>query len=119
MLAGADQLAPHVRHGQVHLYVPQEQAAQAREVVQTQLYGERVHTGGNLHVMTSYYGDAVFLGAREVDGVPVVSPIQLFLDVAGFPLRGAEAARMLAIGPLRQQLELDQGQLQELTRALE
>jgi hypothetical protein len=119
MLAGADRIAPHVRHGQVHLYVPDEQSAHAREVVQRVLYGERVHTGGSLHVMTPYYGDAVFQGAREVDGMPVVSPVQLFLDLAGFPLRGAEAARMLALGPLRQQLGLNPRQLQELTRTLE
>jgi hypothetical protein len=99
--------------------VPDEQAAHARDVVQRALYGERVHTGGNLHVMTPDYGDAVFLGARDVDGMPVVSPVQLFLDLAGFPLRGVEAARMLALGPLRQQLGLDARQIQELTRTLE
>lgn len=119
MLAGADRIAPHVQHGQVHLYVPEDQAADALGVVQAQLYGERVHSGGNLHVMTPYYGDAVFHGAREVGGTPVVSPIQLFLDLAGFPLRGAEAARMLAMGPLAHQLGLDRRQLQELTRTLE
>jgi hypothetical protein len=119
MLAGADRIAPHVQHAQMHLYVPDEQAAHARDVVQRALYGERVHTGGNLHVMTPYYGDAVFQGAREVDGMPVVSSVQLFLDLAGFPLRGAEAARMLALGPLRQQLGLDARQIQELTRTLE
>lgn len=119
MLAGADRIAPHVQHGQVHLYVPDAQAAHARQVVQRALFGERVHTGGSLHVMTPYYGDAVFHGVRAVDGMPVVSPVQLFLDLAGFPLRGAEAARMLALGPLRQQLGLDERQIQELTRTLE
>lgn len=119
MLAGADRIAPHVQHGQVHLYVPAEQAGHAWEVVQRALYGERAYAGGNLHVLTPYYGDAVIQGAREVDGMPVVSPVQLFLDLAGFPLRGAEAARMLALGPLREQLGLDARQIQELTRTLE
>lgn len=119
MLAGADRIAPHVQHGQMHLYVPEEEGAVAREVAKEKLYGERVRTGGNLHVMTPYYGDAVFRGAREVNGMPVVSPVQLFLDLAGFPLRGAEAARMLAMGPLAEQLGLDRRRVQELTRTLE
>jgi hypothetical protein len=119
MLAGADRIAPHVQHGQMHLYVPEAQAAITREVVKQKLFGERVHTGGNLHVVTPYYGDAVFRGAREVDGMPIVSPVQLFLDLTGFPLRGSEAARMLALGPLTEQLGLDRRQAQELTRTLE
>jgi len=119
MLAGADRISPHVQHGLMNLYVPEEQGAMAREVVQGKLYGERVHTGGNLHVMTPYYGGAVFRGAREVDGLPVVSPVQLFLDLAGFPLRGAEAARMIALGPLAEQLGLERRQVQELTRMLD
>lgn len=119
MLSGADLFAPHVQHEQMHLYVPPEQAERAAEVVAQQLYGEAVPRGGTLHVMSPYYGEAAFYGARNVLGTRVVSPIQLFIDLARYPLRGAEAARMLAIGPIAGQLHLSGGEVRELTSTLE
>lgn len=51
---------------------------------------------------------SVFLEAREFDRVPVVSPLQTYLDLQGLPGRGREAAseifsRFLAGGPRDQQ----------------
>ncbi|MET0400097.1 MAG: hypothetical protein ABW277_25125 [Longimicrobiaceae bacterium] len=119
MLAGADRIAPHVLHDQTHFYVPEEQAERAQEVIREALYGEAVPQGGTLHVMSPYYGDSVFYGAREADEMSIVSPIQLFIDLANYPLRGAEAARMLALGPLAHQLSLNRRQVKELTRIVE
>ena len=39
--------------------------------------------------------EGVFLGKEELDGVPVVSPLQLFLDLQRDPARGEEAAEHL------------------------
>ena len=83
------------------------------------LYGEPVATGGTLHVLKPYYGNGVFYGTSEVDGARVVSPVQLFIDLANYPLRGAEAARMLALGPLAHQLGLSREQVQDLVGLLE
>ncbi len=119
MLAGADRFAPHVQHGQFHVYVPQKQMERAREAVRESLYGEMVPHGGTLHVMSPYYGEGVFYGSHEVGGVEVVSLVQLFIDLAEYPLRGAEAARMLVRGPLANQLCLTGQQAQRLIQTLE
>ncbi|HEX9939937.1 MAG TPA: hypothetical protein VGB15_22575 [Longimicrobium sp.] len=119
LLSGADRIAPHVQHEQTHVYVWASHLEQAHALVRAELYGEPVATGGTLHVLKPYYGNGVFYGAAELDGTPVVSPIQLFIDLANYPLRGAEAARMLALGPLARQLGLDRKQVQELVRPLE
>jgi hypothetical protein len=116
LLAGADRVAPHVQHGQTHLYVPAGKAVTAADVVREKLYGEPVSTGGTLHLLDPYYRDGVFYGSRTIDAMPVVSPVQLFIDLANYPLRGAEAARMVALGPLASQLGMGRPQVQELTR---
>ena len=38
------------------------------------------------------YDDGVFYAAHEVDGIGVVSPVQLYLDLQGARGRGEEAA---------------------------
>jgi len=116
LLAGAERVAPHVQHGQTHLYVPAGKAAIAADVVREKLYGEPVSAGGTLHLLDPYYREGVFYGLRTVDEMPVVSPVQLFIDLVNYPLRGAEAARMVALGPLASQLGLERWQTQELTR---
>jgi hypothetical protein len=50
---------------------------------------------GVLAVLEPYYGGGAFFGAEVANGNPVVSDIQLFLDLAHFPVRGPEAAEML------------------------
>lgn len=118
MLAGTDMVAPHVQHGQVHLYISEPDIERAVEVVEQRLYGESAPTGGNLHLMLPYYREATFYGQQRLRDMPVVSTVQLFLDLAGYPLRGPEAARMLVRGPLARQLELDGPQVHALSSAL-
>ena len=38
------------------------------------------------------YDEGVFYGAREVEGLRVVCPVQLYLDLKGYKGRGEEAA---------------------------
>ena len=67
-----------------------------------QVYAEPVSQGGNLHIQVPYYGKAAFYGCRRLDGVRLVSDVQLFLDLVHYPVRGAEAAEALlrkALGP--------------------
>ena len=52
---------------------------------------KRVSSGANVTLIEPY-DDGVFFGAREVAGAPVVSPIQIYLDLAQIKGRGEEAA---------------------------
>lgn len=119
LLAGASFAAPHVQHEQTHVYVAEEDVVRAAELVTTTLYAEPAPTGGNLHLLLPYYREAVFYASRRFGEMTVASPVQLFLDLAEYPLRGAEAARMVARGPLAKQLGLDAAQVRALTSELE
>lgn len=119
LLAGAGLVAPHVHHDQTHLYVSEPFIERAAEIVTRLLFGEPAPVGGNLHLMLPYYGEATFYGRRELEDVPVVSNVQLFLDLAGYSLRGPEAARMLVKGPLARQLSLDRSQVKTLISGLD
>ena len=51
--------------------------------------------GANLVLMMPYYKHSVFYDSREVEGLRVVSDIQLYLDLYGYPVRGREQAEHL------------------------
>jgi hypothetical protein len=51
--------------------------------------------GANLVVMLPFYKHSVFYDCREVEGLRVVSDIQLYLDLYGYPVRGREQAEHL------------------------
>ena len=48
-----------------------------------------------LRVIEPYYGQAALFGMALRDGLPVVSDLQLFLDLAHYPVRGVETAMHL------------------------
>jgi hypothetical protein len=99
LLTGAQRRIGHVTHdAATYVYaVPPSPAAlvtalasvHALEVVAPV---PETHT---LAVLTPWYGAAALRGMQWTDAVPVVSDVQLFLDLAHFPLRGAEAATHL------------------------
>jgi hypothetical protein len=46
-------------------------------------------------LMRPWYARSAWEGMREVNGVPVVSDLQLVLDLWHYPVRGREQAEML------------------------
>lgn len=88
-LAGALLVAPYVRPTNIHIYVKSEEDAKKW----ADLLGLMpVEENGN--VKFAIAGDAgVFYGSREVNGVRVVSDIQLYVDLLNYPARGEEAAQ--------------------------
>ncbi len=114
LLAGADEVAPHVQHGQLHAYVGAADFGQARSALRESLHLEPVAQGGNLHLLEPYYSKSAFYGCRSVGDINVVSDLQLYLDLAEYPVRGAEAAAMLLRTRLGPALGLDASQLAEL-----
>jgi hypothetical protein len=53
-----------------------------------------VESGANVSLLFPY-DEGVFQGARQVDDLAVVSPVQLYLDLMSFRGRGEEAAQQL------------------------
>jgi hypothetical protein len=91
--AGARLVAPFVQYNECHLYVggPKDFEAQV-ESLAGGLHLTEPHAGGNLHIAKPYYEQGAFHGARIIEGLNVVSDLQLYLDLATFPIRGPEQA---------------------------
>jgi len=85
-LSGAARLAPAVRYQRVTAYVQGDVMRLAGAAG-----FKSVATGGNITLMEPY-DDGVFFGAQVIDGVRVVSPVQVYLDLANVKGRGEEAA---------------------------
>jgi len=91
--AGASLIAPHATWERVHLY------AAAASVDALYEIGARAGWSpaedGKLVLMLPYYKQSVWQGLRQVNGLPVVSTLQLVLDLWHYPLRGREQAEHL------------------------
>jgi len=107
--AGASLVKPHAVVPQIHVYVfgdPPEGRASGEdlegfaEAVGLQSVAER----GNVHLMSPYYVHGAKHGVRNLKGHPVVSDVQLFLDLYNYPVRGREQAEHLLETVLRPRL---------------
>jgi len=107
LLAGAERRVGYVRHAGPTYFYFNPSSEQERAVILEQLYAEPSPREGNLALLEPYHGPGAYSNAHEVNGVPVVSDLQLFLDLVHFPLRGIEAAEMLVRQRLAAQLRLD------------
>ncbi len=93
--SGAERLAPHVRYQRVHVYVPT-----AVDGLVADLGLKPVPSGANVTLLTPR-DEGVLYGATQAEGVTVVSPIQLYLDLRAIGGRGEEAAQSLLEEVLR------------------
>jgi len=100
--AGAALVAPHAVYGEVHIYVSSRREA---DFFKEKLKLRSVSQGANVVLLFPYYKKSVFWGARERDGLQVVSDLQLFLDLYNYPLRGREQAEHLYEKRLKAQFE--------------
>lgn len=84
--SGAARFAPAVRYQRLTAYVAGNVDALANG-----LGWKPVPTGANATLITPY-DDGVFFGTREMEAAPVVSPVQIYLDLMQNKGRGEEAA---------------------------
>lgn len=91
--AGAALLLRHAPVEQVHLYVDLRTRASLIEV--SQRLDWPPDTSGQLHFLLPSYKTSVWAGLREESGVPVVSDLQLMLDLWNHPIRGREQAELM------------------------
>lgn len=90
--AGASLIAPYAAFQEVHMYVADEKDLSYFE---KQLKLDKADQGANFVLMLPYYKYSVFYDSRAVKKLRVVSDIQLYLDLHGYPIRGLEQAEHL------------------------
>lgn len=87
--AGAALVAPFVRYTDVHAYIDGDLGRLAKS-----LDLRPVETGGSVHLLEPN-DIGIFYGTRGIQDVPVVSDLQLYLDLLHYPARGREQAEVL------------------------
>jgi len=107
-LAAAWRYSPTVRYDKSVLYIDRKlEAGHKLKALLQQIDAREVDSGANCTLwMTD--DPAVFTDAREFDGVNVVSPLQLYLDLKVLAGRGEDAAREIFERELRPMLALSE-----------
>jgi len=100
--AGASLVAPHASWDRVHAYV--DAASRAELIHVGRAHGWTPAEEGQLVLMKPYYRTSVWEGVEQAGTVPVVSELQLALDLWHYPLRGREQAEHLLRGALHVEL---------------
>lgn len=84
--SGAARLAPSVRYQRVTAYIDGDPDSLANI-----LGWKRVSSGANVSLLVAY-DEGVFFNCQEIDGIQVVTPVQIYLDLQNYRGRGQEAA---------------------------
>jgi hypothetical protein len=87
--SGAARYAPAVRFQRVMVYVDK-----LTEEIEKEVGLKEVTSGANVSLLIPY-DEGVYYASEEFEGIRVVSPIQLYLDLRGYRGRGEEAAETL------------------------
>ena len=87
--SGAARLAPFVHYQRVTAYVTKD-----LEKVSARLDLKQVSSGANVSLLIPY-DDGVLYNARDVDGIQVSTPVQVYLDLQNLGGRNQEAAQFL------------------------
>jgi hypothetical protein len=102
--AGAYLVSPHAIFNEVHIYVSDKKSL---NFFIEQLKLKPVERGANVILLYPYYKHSAFYGKRKIQGLWVVSDIQLYLDLYKYPLRGLEQAEHLYEKHLKKILSLN------------
>lgn len=91
-LAAAWRYSPMVRYDKSVAYFDRKlETGNKLKSLLERLDAQEVETGANC-ILWITDDPAVFTDSKEIDGVKVVSPLQLYLDLMGLPGRGKDAA---------------------------
>ena len=100
--AGANLISPYSVFNQVHFYLKEEDDI---DFFEKKLKLRKVDKGENLIILMPFYKNSVFFDKQEVNGLWVVSDIQLYLDLYNYPVRGLEQAQHIYEKRLKQIFE--------------
>jgi hypothetical protein len=96
MQAGASLVAPHAIWDRVHVYIDVPPAHAPHVLTE---FAARADwppgDSGRLVLLAPYYSTSVWEGVRPIGQLPVVSDLQLVLDLWHYPVRGREQAEHL------------------------
>lgn len=102
--SGAWRVAPTVRYGRASAYIQAASSDPRIADLCSLLEAKRVDSGANLSLKCTTDGAELYK-SREVHGMRVASPVQLYLDLAHNPGRGEEAAEEILERMLRPKFE--------------
>ncbi len=95
LFSGARKVAPFVKFLRFFAYIDGD-----IEVIANALQLKKVETGPNVTLLQPY-DEGVFYGIQDMNGVNIVSDIQLYLDLKSYRGRGEEAAQAILEQRLR------------------
>lgn len=88
-MAGASLVAPFATFSEVHIHLPKADKLRRSWQDVLRLTPDKL---GPIHLIQPYYADSGSHGAQEIQKLPVVSAVQLYLDCYRYPVRGREQA---------------------------
>lgn len=89
LFSGAKKVAPHVRFMKFFSYIDEH-----IENIAKTLQFKKVESGANVTLLQPY-DEGIFYGLQNIQGMNIVSDIQLYLDLKGYKGRGEEAAQAI------------------------
>jgi len=98
LFSGAAQVAPFTRYTRGFAYVGKKGIRELAESVEL----KEVSSGPNFSILEPY-DEGVFYGSRDIQGLEIVSDVQLYLDLVGFRGRGEESAKFLLTQRIKSQ----------------
>jgi hypothetical protein len=93
--AGANFLTSWVNTEHIHLYLDDTAESDALLGLQQRLGLKELVKGGNVHIFRPYYSHSVYFNGQKIKGYPIVSKLQLYIDLYNYQPRGREHADRL------------------------
>ncbi|MCB4757396.1 MAG: hypothetical protein LHV69_10280 [Elusimicrobia bacterium] len=93
--SGANLTTSYVKDPNVYVYLDSDKFQGTAFDLRKKLDLKELKEGGNVILFRPYYKNSVFHGVQKIKGFPVVSHVQLYLDLYHFIPRGSEQAEML------------------------
>lgn len=90
-------MSPYVKDDRhfIYLNLDREEFPALLKGIETQLSLYKLVQGGNVCFVLPFYRSSVFKASEKVKGYPIVSHLQLYLDLMTFPPTGSEEAQHL------------------------
>jgi len=92
---GANLITSFVRTEEIFIYMNLKEWEKDILDIRQKLDLKELVRGGNIHLIHPFYKNSVFFNTQKIKGYPVVSNLQLYLDLYNFQPRGREQAEYL------------------------
>ncbi|MCK5767451.1 MAG: hypothetical protein KAH35_03645 [Candidatus Atribacteria bacterium] len=92
---GANLITSFVKTEEIFIYMNSKDWRKDILDIRQKLDLKELVRGGNIHLIHPFYKNSVFFNIRKIKGYPVVSNLQLYLDLYNFQPRGREQAEYL------------------------